>query len=202
MATSTSSAAREEIVRYLTDHRPAMTSLALRLTRGQAAAADLVQATAERALRKVERYRAGSAVGPWINAVMSRLFIDQRRRRSVEIGFTEQHEGGASPDPETMPCPWEWVTMADVRRAATHLSPAQRVVFELCSLDGLSYEETAMRLGIPLSTVGTRLIRARLQLRALLADGGNSALRLPPAPTTWCRASARRLERRNPSKAA
>jgi DNA-directed RNA polymerase specialized sigma24 family protein len=42
------------------------------------------------------------------------------------------------------------------------------VVVELCYLKQIRYREAAAVLGLPVGTIGTRLMRARVQLRALL----------------------------------
>jgi RNA polymerase sigma-70 factor (ECF subfamily) len=49
-----------------------------------------------------------------------------------------------------------------------HLVPALRIVFQLRDVEGFSTEETARLLGLPISRVKTRLLRARLKLRERL----------------------------------
>jgi RNA polymerase sigma-70 factor (ECF subfamily) len=61
------------------------------------------------------------------------------------------------------------------------LSPRLRMVFLLRDVEELSTEETARILGITEAAVKTRLLRARLQLRELLAPA-LSPRRHPSAP--------------------
>ena len=52
----------------------------------------------------------------------------------------------------------------------TQLSSRDREVLLLCYEEGLSYQEMADWLGIPVSTCGTWLLRAKAHCRALLSD--------------------------------
>jgi RNA polymerase sigma-70 factor (ECF subfamily) len=57
-----------------------------------------------------------------------------------------------------------------MRRALFELSPKKREVFVLVALEGLSGEEVATTLGIPVNTVWTRLHHARSELRHALEE--------------------------------
>ena len=57
----------------------------------------------------------------------------------------------------------------DVQAALDELSPEFRAAVVLCDIEGLSYEEIAVTLGIKLGTVRSRIHRARAQLRESLA---------------------------------
>ena len=59
--------------------------------------------------------------------------------------------------------------VAAFERALAHLSEDKRVVFLLSEAEGLSGEDIASALGIPIATVWTRLHYARAALRAELA---------------------------------
>ena len=58
--------------------------------------------------------------------------------------------------------------LAEVRRALMQLPQEQQSVLILVCVDGLSYQETADILGIPIGTVMSRLSRGRIALHALL----------------------------------
>lgn len=57
--------------------------------------------------------------------------------------------------------------LAAARSALERLRPREREVFALCVWSGLSYADAAVALGVPLSTVRSRLSRARQRLRRL-----------------------------------
>ena len=58
----------------------------------------------------------------------------------------------------------------EVLRAITVLTPRHRQVLVLVAMQGLSYQDVAEELGVPLGTVMSRLARARDQLRQALAE--------------------------------
>ncbi|MFE6409917.1 RNA polymerase sigma factor [Streptomyces sp. NPDC057837] len=60
--------------------------------------------------------------------------------------------------------------LAAARAALEQLRPREREVFALCVWSGLSYADAAVALDVPVSTVRSRLSRARQRLRRL-ADG-------------------------------
>jgi RNA polymerase sigma-70 factor (ECF subfamily) len=61
------------------------------------------------------------------------------------------------------------VEYGDLGAALNRLSPELRAVMQATVLDGLTTKEAARLLGIPQGTVKTRLMRARAQLREVLA---------------------------------
>lgn len=58
----------------------------------------------------------------------------------------------------------------ELRRALALLSEQDRETLLLFALDGLTYSEVAASLGIPPGTVGSRLTRARNEVRAQVPD--------------------------------
>jgi RNA polymerase sigma-70 factor (ECF subfamily) len=156
-------------VALVTQQRELLERNALRLTRHRADAADLVQDTIEKALRSWRRFIRGSHIRAWLLTIMSHLFIDRCRRRGREIELEGGTEPTAMPLDEEVATPlWLQLTDEQLRRALVALDPSLRDVYQLRAVQRLSYRSMAERLGIPVATVGTRLNRARLKLRALL----------------------------------
>jgi RNA polymerase sigma-70 factor (ECF subfamily) len=155
---------------------PVLLRAARALTRNPAEAADLVQDTLERAFRTFDRFVPGTNARAWSMAILSRLFIDRWRQRRRQPRFVDIDclDLPAPPDePEVMrepPPPCEQFTIEDVRHAASELPLSLRRIFELSSVTRLSYGEISAITGIRASTVGTRLLRARRRLRAMLLD--------------------------------
>lgn len=65
--------------------------------------------------------------------------------------------------------------MARVLEVVERLQPQEQDVLALCAWAGLSYDEGAVALGVPVGTVRSRLSRAREHLRELLAAGGHDS---------------------------
>ena len=65
------------------------------------------------------------------------------------------------------------VEYGDVGQALARLSPEMRAVIQAVVLDGLSAREAAQLLHVPVSSVKTRLYRAKARLRAALAEGSS-----------------------------
>ena len=153
------------------EHESALRATALRLCRDPAEASDLVQDTFERALRSRDRLRPGSNLRAWLLTILRNLFIDKCRRGAreprSELKLELIDSAFALPAPEAEPR-WASITGAHLREAVDKLSEDFRSVYLMHALEGRSYAEISTRLGIPGATVGTRLIRARRKLKALL----------------------------------
>ena len=153
--------------------QPVLMRVALRLTRNSSEARDLVQDALERAFREWDRFTPGTSERAWVTAIMSRLFIDgwrRRRRQPALVTIDDVQVAGATVDPGEGPPPpaWQQVTDADLAWAIGALPDPLRGVFVLNMLQQRSYLEISAALGIPINTVGTRLMRARRRLRGLL----------------------------------
>ena len=158
-------------------HEPVLRGLAMRLTGNPADAGDLVQDTFERALRAFDRLPRDANVRAWLIAILHNLFIDHCRRVRRQPRMAELGPDIPAHAPDPAPPKWTSVSPEQVRAALDRLDPQFRRVYEMHALEGRSYQEIAESLGLPKNTVGTRLIRARKKLKALLEgkeddDGG------------------------------
>jgi RNA polymerase sigma-70 factor (ECF subfamily) len=140
------------------------------LTRDEVQAEDLVQDTLVRAYERRSSFRSGGNLRGWLLSILHNTFIDGRRRHLAE-GRRLEHaaalaETAAPPEQEGR------IRLQQVREAFLGLPEEQRAVLHLVAVEGLSYQEAAMALGIPVGTLMSRLGRARAALRAFEADGG------------------------------
>lgn len=159
----------EQIV---TEHSARVYRLAYRLTGNQHDAEDLTQETFIRVFRSLSTFTPGTFEG-WLHRITTNLFLDQVRRRA-RIRFDplgDDAEGvPASAGRDQPERGYEHANLDhDVQRALDALSPEFRAAVVLCDIEGLSYEEIAVTLGIKLGTVRSRIHRARAQLRDALA---------------------------------
>lgn len=142
---------------------------ALRLTGNESEAADLVQDTLEKGMRRLPRGMDVADVGAWLHAIMRNLFVDRRRAYERRYGTNLTDEAIStlrSPEPEEPP---EWSPLKDsLRTVIEELESGLRSVMMLKVDEGLSQLEIAARLDLPPATVGTRVFRAKKKLRVLL----------------------------------
>ena len=162
-------------------HLDALYGAALRFTKIQASAEDLVQETMLRAYQSWHQFDPATNCRAWLFRILSNSFINGYRRRTKEREVLEgEHcdtHGARFFSRDTINT-WAHPETAFLQR---HLSPTVqtalaslrtefRMVVELSDLQGFSYREIAEMLGIPLGTVMSRLFRARQALRAKLED--------------------------------
>ncbi len=169
---------------------------ALRMTRSEADAEDLVQETYIRAFRFREQFTPGTNLKAWLFRILTNTFINTYRRRRAQPEFTELDDvdefslyrrmaGGpaasASPDPESEFL--NGIVDTEVKDALAELPEKFRSVV-LLDVEGFSYKEIAEMLGIPIGTVMSRLHRGRKFLQKRLFDlaqeRGIAALRTAP----------------------
>jgi RNA polymerase sigma factor (sigma-70 family) len=156
---------------------------AMQLTGERSAALDLVQDTYERALRRGLAGVPRENVRGWLIVIARNQFIDDYRARKRTLITSDRRilETAVAPEPDhDEPSPWSHLRAEDVHRILARQNPLLVVVYRMRTFEGMGYATIAHRLGIPISTVGTRLRRARLQLRrALLAERAASLLPIP-----------------------
>lgn len=131
----------------------------------------MVQETFVRALRSRDKVLRDPR--RWFARILHNLFVDRCRKQArmpVHEPLTDRNSIApceCEPINEAQPA-WSRITLDDVRAELDALDPIYRIVFERHVFEHRSYEEIAAELNINRITVGTRLSRARCQLRALL----------------------------------
>jgi len=158
----------EQIVR---DNSARVYRLAYRLTGNRQDAEDLTQETFVRVFRSLDSFVPGTFEG-WLHSITTNLFLDQvRRRRRIRMDATgdETARWEATDELGAPERAYEHANLDhDVQRALSELPPEYRAAVVLCDIEGLSYEEIAVTLGVKLGTVRSRIHRARARLRVSL----------------------------------
>lgn len=158
-------------------HLDALYGLALRLTGGDAARSeDLVQDSLLKAYRSWSDFTLGTNCRAWLMTILRNTFINEfrsRQRRPTPVEFDEVadrsvFEAVESTDPEGDF--FERLIDAEVIAAVDALPDEFRVPVVLSDLEGLSYQEIAEVLDIPVGTVKSRLFRARRRLQGRLYE--------------------------------
>lgn len=142
--------------------------LALRVVRNYELAEDVVQEAFLAVWRQAASYRAErGTVRTWLLSIVHHRAVDRLRRRDVPAAALEE------PLPDTgQPELWEQAASAiqseHVRAALRALPAEQRSTVVLAYFDGLSCQQIADRLRLPLGTVKGRMRLALQKLRVLL----------------------------------
>jgi RNA polymerase sigma-70 factor, ECF subfamily len=190
---------RRDFEREALPHLSALYGTALRLTRNDRDAEDLVQDTMLRAYQYFGKFTPGSNCKAWIFKILTNLFINRyhARRRDQKMLVSAMnaadepatHEivsrevSHAARDPESAVA--SRMLSDDVVRALESLPAEFRLAVLLCDVEEFSYKEIAEILECPVGTVMSRLFRARrLLARALHEYAVEQGIIRPLAATT------------------
>jgi RNA polymerase sigma-70 factor (ECF subfamily) len=164
---------------------------ALAILRNEADAEDVCQEAMLKAFTHIQQFRAEARFSTWlIQITVNEALMRRRRDRTVVMeGLAERpdEEGIYTPRDfaDWREIPSEALERKEVRHrlaeALATLDRKYREVFVMRDMEHLNIQETAEALGISTASVKTRLLRARLMLRDLLAAGweGGWFSRLP-----------------------
>ena len=161
---------REAFEELLDAYETRVYRLALRLTDSISDAEDVTQEIFLAVYKSLGNFRGNSALGTWIYRVAMNHCLEFRRKRRLdtlpldeEIALVSQdwrHDPVQSADKREL--------SAKVEAAINCLSPLHRDVIVLHELQGLTYQEVAAALDVPVGTVKSRLSNAFRRLRDLL----------------------------------
>jgi RNA polymerase sigma factor (sigma-70 family) len=179
-------AAFEALVRR---HGPMVLRLCRRLLRHTQDAEDAFQATFLVLARKAAALRRQEAVGPWLYGVARRVVLKARARDARLRQREGQAQERAAPDPLAEINLREAQDILD--QELLRLPGKYQAPLLLCCLEGLTRDEAAGQLGIPVSTLKSRLEEGRERLRRRLTSRGLTlSAVLSPALLSTASASA------------
>ena len=142
------------------------------LTRNWSRCDDLVQDTLVRALAKEHLWQSGTNMRAWLFTIMHNQNVNAVRsamREGMTVDIEEQSSTlVATTDPTVAR------QLHELDRALAQLPEEQRQVILLVGLEGMSYEDAAAILHIPVGTVRSRLSRGRDALRMLMGMGART----------------------------
>ena len=160
---------------------PQLYAAAMRLTRNQADAEDLVQETFLKAYRAYEGFEQGSNLRAWLYRILTNNYINSYRakqRRPEEsdledvedlylyrrLGSLEAALASRSAEDQL----FDLFTDDEVKEALEALPEAFRVPVLLADVEEFSYKEIAEMLDLPIGTVMSRLHRGRKAMQKAL----------------------------------
>ncbi len=156
-----------------------MFSLALRMTRNQLDAEDLIQDTALKAFRYFHKFDRGSNFRAWIYRILTNNFINfyrknQKQPTQIEIenvSFKLKQEGAGfwnRLNDRNNGFDYDDLFDDEINAGIDKLPEEYRIVLLLADVEGLSYKEISEVIAHPLGTVMSRLHRGRKMLQRSL----------------------------------
>ena len=156
-------------------HRTTCLRLAISIVRNEEDAEDEVQNACWKAFDHLSQFQKEAKFSTWL----SRIVVNQclmRLRKDRRVRFLYLDEGGANDDVDTLelpgldPTPEANLGRGELRQVLqqeiARIPPLLRDVFLLRDVQELSMPDVASKLGISMAAAKSRLLRARLELRA------------------------------------
>jgi RNA polymerase sigma-70 factor (ECF subfamily) len=161
-------------------HQDRVYAFCLRMLADREDALDVAQEVFLSAYRNLAGFRGEASLSTWLLRIAANRSLNRIRQRATraarEVMSIEPQEDGDSPfqppgreedRPDRMMESRE--TRKILEAAIANLDEDSRMLVLLSDVEGLSYEELSEAVGIPLGTVKSRLHRARMALRKMLA---------------------------------
>ena len=162
-------------------HIDELYATALRYTKNDKDAEDLVQETFLKAFTNFHRYEKGTNCRAWLFTILTNTFINRFRRkkkereilsaedlRPVEQNFFHRERAEIAQNPERGLV--HKTFSHDIKQALSALPEEFRTVVILADLNDFSYKEIAHILDVPVGTVMSRLFRGRKMMRRHLVN--------------------------------
>jgi len=174
---------RPAIDELLARYEPSIYRFGLRMCGNEDAAREVLQETLLAAFRYLPGFRGDASLSTWLYQI-ARSFCIKERRGDRPTRSLDDAESGQLPDPAPQPdavVHARQIGMA-LSRAIAALPPEQREVLVLRDVENLSAEEAAAVIGIEVGALKSRLHRARMAMRELLASELGDAPDADPCP--------------------
>ncbi len=137
---------------------PRLNAYALGLSKSRHAADDLVQDVLERAWRNRQHFDAGSSLTGWLFRILRNRFIDVHRGSKP---LTEDIDGRHAAKLASAPAQHWTLQYDELISVVDQLPSKMREAFYLVMISGLTHEEAAAVLDVPLGTLKSWIRRGR-----------------------------------------
>ncbi len=174
---------KERFAREAVPHLDALYATAMRLTKNEGDAEDLIQETMFKAYRYFHKYEEGTNCKAWMFKIMTNTFINRYRKAQkrkeflVDDEYKPLQERAVAPEANELAQHFgDQDTMFfrlfgdEVKEALEEIPVDFRMVVLLADLQDFAYKEIAEIMGCPIGTVMSRLYRGRRMLQQRLAE--------------------------------
>ncbi len=137
---------------------------------GESDAADVMQDAFLHVFNRLPSFRHEAQFATWLHRLVVNQAIQHLRKRGRRVMKTQplSHENLTANDRSSLASELSEI----LTRAMERIEPELRLIFQLKEVDELSYAQIGEIVGIPVGTVGSRLNRARRELRDQLLNLG------------------------------
>lgn len=156
-----------EFNKLINDHTGELRAHALRFSRNEDDAADLVQETMVKAIRFRESFQDGTNLRGWLFTILKNTFLNICIRNKKKNRFVIQEDEVSSEQlcySATPNLAEGSFIMKDIQKALSKVPAVYRIPF-ISYFEGYKYHEIAYNMRIPLGTVKTRIHFAREMLK-------------------------------------
>lgn len=152
----------ENVQREIVELLPRLRRFARNLTRNPHDADDIVQIAVERALTRISQWRRDTRLDGWMFKIVKNAWIDEirSRKRQAEVFLADDAAAAEAAGSQE--------DALSIHAAMSRLPDEQRLAVSLVLVEGLSYQEAADVLEVPIGTLTSRLARGRQALQAAL----------------------------------
>lgn len=187
LASRTASGDEEAFEALMRRYNGKLFRVARSILKNDADAEDVLQDAYLQAYRRIADFRGDAQLGTWLTRIVINQALMQLRagkREGVVVSFQRAGPDTSGDLPADLPddkaeSPPDAALRGEVRRMLErhidHLPMAMRTVLVMRDVEDMSVQETAESLGIPATTVRTRLFRARALLREMLTRDADTA---------------------------
>ncbi len=180
----------EEIVAA---HHTYIYNLAYQLCNNKHDAEDLTQETFIRVFQHLDRFRGDASLRTWISKIAVNIFLAKKRKKgehkSVSFGYITPEDSSADPERVIVRREFQWCIHHILEQ---HMPKPYKVVLVLRDLNEFSYKEISSMLEVPVTTVKSRIHRARKAYRDHLLKSG--CVKLVKDYTCYCDGAVKRSE--------
>jgi RNA polymerase sigma-70 factor (ECF subfamily) len=159
-------------------HQPRILRSALRMTRNQADAEDIVQQSFQKAFIHLSQFQGHSSFSTWLTRIVinEALMLLRKKRYSVEVPIEQSSEGNGAAltfdFPYRGPSPEDSCFRQEQKRilstALNELTPRVRKAIELAGLEELTTKEAARKVGVSVGAMKARVFQGRKKLKQVL----------------------------------
>lgn len=169
METQTDASPEQLLDELVREHLDAVYRVAFSVVRDSALAEDVAQDAILKAWRALPTFRGDSSLRSWVLRITHNTAISTLRKRREELrdpAMLPEQESRSSTEAEAV----QHLSIDAFEEALDQLDELSRSIIVLREVEGLSYDEIAEMLNVPLPTVKTRLLRGRRVLASALTD--------------------------------